>query len=139
MNGDECRSRAAGERSARLATLRADGPIDLVPVVFAFVGDAVVFAVDHKPKSTQRLQRLRNIEHQSNVTILFDRYDDDWNQLWWVRMRGVAHEVSDDAAREQAIDALVAKYEQYVERPPDGPVVRIEPTEWRGWSYVDTE
>jgi PPOX class probable F420-dependent enzyme len=134
MNPDECRSRAAGERSASLATLRADGAIDLLPIVFAVVGNSVVFAVDHKPKTTQRLQRLRNIHQQPNVTLLFDRYDEDWNQLWWVRMRGLAREVMDATERDAALDALVAKYEQYSDRRPAGPVVGIEPTEWHGWS-----
>lgn len=136
LNDDECRSRAGRERSARLATLRADATIDVVPIVFAFVDEALVFAVDHKPKSTQQLQRLRNIDHQPNVTVLFDHYDEDWNQLWWVRMRGVAHEIIDPGERSAALDALMAKYRQYADRRPAGPAVRIEPAEWRGWSYT---
>ena len=136
MDIDECQRRAQAEHSACLATSRPEGGIDLVPIVFAFVGDDLVFAVDHKPKSTQRLQRLRNIAEDPQVTVLFDFYDDDWTQLWWVRVRGVAHAVIDSAARAAALDELVAKYPQYADRRPSGPVVQIHPTAWSGWSYT---
>jgi len=107
-----------------------------VPIVFAFVADNVVFAVDHKPKSARRLQRLDNIAAEPRVTLLFDHYDDEWTQLWWVRMQGDAHEVDAAEPRDAALDALVAKYPQYVDRRPAGPVVQIHPTRWSGWSYT---
>ena len=123
------------ERSARLATVRPDGRPDLVPIVFAFSGSDLVLAVDHKPKSTRRLQRLVNIDHQPIVTVLFDRYDEDWEQLWWVRMRGTAEEVAEPQERSAALDALQAKYAQYEGQRPAGAVVRIRPTSWTGWSF----
>lgn len=135
MDLEDCRARAQEERSARLATSRSGGGIDLVPIVFAFVGDDLVFAVDHKPKTTQRLQRLANIAADPQVTLLFDCYDDDWSQLWWVRMYGVATETDDADERTAALDALAAKYPQHAEQRPAGPVVQITPTEWTGWSY----
>lgn len=107
----------------------------MVPIVFAFVGGDLAFAVDHKPKSTQRLQRLDNIAADPQVTLLFDRYDDDWTQLWWVRMQGVARELNEHDPRSAALDALVAKYPQYSNQRPDGPVVQIRPIRWTGWSY----
>lgn len=136
MDSDECRERAADERSARLATVRPDGRPDLVPIVFAFSGDDLVFAVDHKPKSTHRLQRLTNIDHQPSVTVLFDRYDDNWELLWWVRMRGTAEEVANHQERSAALDALQAKYFQYDGQRPEGAVVRVQPTSWTGWSFT---
>lgn len=129
-----CRSLAATCEVARLATLRPDGRIDLVPIVFAFTGECVVFAVDHKPKTRRSLQRLTNIEANPGVTVLFDHYTGDWGALWWVRMRGHATvRRSDPAAR----SALVSRYEQYVAHPPAGPFVRVVATEWRGWSASD--
>ena len=115
--------------------MRPDGRPDLVPIVFAFSGGDLVFAIDHKPKSTQRLQRLVNIDHQPTVTVLFDRYDEDWEQLWWVRMRGTAEEVAEPQERSAALDALQAEYSQYEGRRPAGAVVRIRPTAWTGWSF----
>jgi PPOX class probable F420-dependent enzyme len=73
-----------------LATHNPSGAIDLVPITFAFVGDTIVTAVDHKPKRTTHLQRLENIRRNPHVTVLVDQYADDWNALWWVRIRGDA-------------------------------------------------
>lgn len=134
MDETACLALAMGCPVARLATVRVDGRVDLVPIVVALVGDVVVFAIDHKPKSTTRLQRLRNIEANPDVTVLFDHYEDDWTQLWWVRVRGRAVVLADDDDRRRpALDALVYAHPQYVDRVPEGPVVWIETHEWTGW------
>jgi PPOX class probable F420-dependent enzyme len=120
-------------RVARLATHNARGGIDLVPCTFAFGDDdTIVTAVDHKPKRTTRLQRLENIRTNPSVTLLADHYDDDWSALWWVRARGEAHVVNEPEAA--LLEALVAKYEQYRDRPPAGPAIVIRVTELVGWS-----
>lgn len=136
MDEARCRSLAEGSRVARLATVRADGGVDLVPIVFAFHGGNLIFAVDHKPKSTVRLKRLENIAANPGVTVLFDHHEEDWARLWWVRMRGVATEHPAGAVHE-AIDALVARYPQYRAERPTGPAVLIEPTSWTGWAAAD--
>ncbi|MFJ9390134.1 TIGR03668 family PPOX class F420-dependent oxidoreductase [Nocardioides sp. NPDC101246] len=123
------RERFADARVARLATVSADAVPRIVPIVFAVAGDVLVTAVDHKPKSTTRLRRLEDIAANPRVAVLVDRYDDDWSQLWWARADGVAsvHETYDLAP-------LVAKYADYRERPPAGPVIAVEVTRWSGWS-----
>ncbi|MCL2534604.1 MAG: TIGR03668 family PPOX class F420-dependent oxidoreductase [Nocardiaceae bacterium] len=120
---------------ARMATVSADGDPHLVPVVFAVVDDTVYTAVDDKPKTTRRLRRLANIAATGRVSLLVDHYDDDWTQLWWVRVDGSAHVLSgqDDEGR-QAIDALVAKYAQYRSMRPSGPVVAVRDLRCRSWS-----
>ncbi len=127
---------------ARLATQTARDQVDLVPFVFAWMParssarglGAIVSAIDHKPKTTHRLQRLANIAGHPAVTVLVDHYDDrDWSQLWWVRIRGSAREVEDEATRVRAIDALTAKYPQYLDQRPAGPVIEIEIVAVRGW------
>jgi PPOX class probable F420-dependent enzyme len=93
-----------------------------VPICFAIEGDTLYTAVDEKPKRTRRLQRLRNIEADPRVEVLIDHYDDDdWTRLWWVRLRGRARNV-DDA---HALELLAAKYPQYRDRPPSGPVIAV--------------
>ncbi len=140
------RSRFAAASTATLATVRPGGAPHLVPVTFALLpdwgaagdADAVVFAVDSKPKSTMHLQRLRNVGAEPRVSFLVDRYDDDWTQLWWVRADGVARVLDDrtDAdARDTALDALAAKYRQYREVRPAGPVVSTTITRWAEWMY----
>ena len=126
------RAEIAGARVARLATHNPSGAIDLVPITFALVAETVVTAVDHKPKRTPHLQRLENIRHNPDVTVLVDHYADDWTQLWWARLRGRA-EVH-EAAESALIEALVDKYEQYRERPPPGPVIVVRITDIAAWS-----
>lgn len=134
MEPGQARTRFATARVARLATVGADGQPHVVPVTFAVSGDTVAIAIDHKPKRTTNLKRLRNIEANAQVSILADHYDDvDWTRLWWVRADGVAR-VAHGADRTAPRAWLVAKYPQYAERPPDGPVILIEVAAWRGWS-----
>jgi len=97
---DDARRRVAEARVARLATVRPDGAPHLVPVTFALLDDdRVVTAVDAKPKTTQHLQRLVNISAEPRVGLLVDHYDDDWQQLWWVRLDGTARVVRDEPER----------------------------------------
>lgn len=121
---------ATAAASARLATIGPDGP-HIVPIVFAVVPGRLVTAIDHKPKSTRALRRLANIDHDPRVSVLIDQYEDDWTRLWWVRVDGTATLTTDD---EEAIDALVAKYAQYQDRRPDGPVISVEVDIVRVWS-----
>jgi PPOX class probable F420-dependent enzyme len=123
-------------RVARLATVNPSGGVDLVPITFGLVADdVIVTAIDHKPKTTTSLARLRNVRAHPEVTMLVDHYDDDWTELWWVRVRGVATIVeSPDARWTAAIAALVDRYRQYATRPPSGPAMLIQTTEWRGWA-----
>ena len=121
-------------RVARLATVRPDGTPHLVVVTFALAGDTVVTAVDEKPKSTRELQRLTNIEHQPAVSLLVDHFEEDWAQLRWVRLDGTAEVVRDAPLRTQLLAPLVAKYEQYQQEPPLGPVVIIAVRRVVAWS-----
>lgn len=132
---DAC-ARLAAARVARLATAGADGRPHLVPVCFAVVADRAWTAVDHKPKATTALRRLRNVAQNPAVALLADHYDDaDWTALWWARADGRARMLDPaDPAAAAGVDAIVARYAQYAERRPTGPVVEITVTRWSGWS-----
>jgi PPOX class probable F420-dependent enzyme len=123
-------------RVARLGTVDAGGAVRLVPVCLAVVDGWIVGAVDHKPKRTGQLGRLDDIQTTGAATVLVDHYAEDWSQLWWVRVRGRAEVLSSGEDREDrgaALDALVAKYEQYRARRPEGSVWRIAIDELRWW------
>lgn len=131
----EARRRFVAARVARFASVRPDGRPHLTPVTFARTGDdTVVWAVDHKPKAGRDLQRLRNIAHQPEVSLLVDHYDDDWRQLWWARADGTARVLRDGGERESAVDALVQRYAPYRDHRPEGPVVATDVHRWAGWS-----
>ena len=120
-------------RVARLGTADGDGAVRLVPVCFAVVGDWLVSAVDHKPKRTGQLRRLDDMRAAGRASMLVDHYEDDWSQLWWVRVRGRAEVHDDGSDRDAALDALSAKYAQYRDHPPTGSVWRVAKDEVRWW------
>jgi PPOX class probable F420-dependent enzyme len=119
-----------GARGARLATVDPRGRPHVVPISFALDGDTLYTAVDEKPKRTRELQRLRNIQANPQVEVLIDEYDEDWSRLWWVRLRGTARIVDD----RRAMELLAAKYPQYRERPPVGPVIAVSIEERIQWT-----
>ena len=134
MNESELLELLGDARVATLATIRADGRVDLVPITFAFDDRVLVTAIDHKKKSTIELKRLDNIRQFPEVTLLVDHYDDqDWKQLWWVRVRGRAKVYESGKDYERALDILSDRNSQYGEIRPKGPAIVIERTEITGW------
>ncbi len=126
--------RFALARVARLATVSAAGLPQLVPCTFVLTGDHIYTAVDHKPKSTTKLARLRNIDTNPAVSLLADHYDDDWSALWWARADGVATVIRDPAKMAAPAALLADRYAQYAASPPAGPVIAVAVTRWTGWS-----
>jgi PPOX class probable F420-dependent enzyme len=126
-------------RVGRLATAsRAAEPL-VVPVCYAFDGERLYFAIDPKPKRTRRLRRLRNIEENSRVSMVVDRWDENWTELRWVIVEGRADVVSDTAEIARAVALLEAKYDQYRAMAlagNTGPVVRIVPDRLLFWRFA---
>jgi PPOX class probable F420-dependent enzyme len=134
LTPDVARERFAAARVARLATADEHGVPHLVPVTFAVDGDTIVFAVDHKPKTSTNLRRLRNIRANPSVSFLVDAYAEDWARLWWVRADGVARILSDTIEQAAPAALLREKYAQYQDHPPEGAVVRTVVAAWKGWA-----
>ena len=93
----------------------------------------VYTAVDAKPKTTQRLRRLANIENNPQASLLVDHYADDWTQLWWVRADGVAAIHRDGEQMHIGYRLLRAKYAQYQSVALNGPVIAITVRRWSSW------
>jgi PPOX class probable F420-dependent enzyme len=127
-------SRLTTARVARLATTDPDGRTHLIPIVFALEGDTLYSAVDRKPKRSRTLRRIENARERPDVTLLVDHYDEDWDRLWWIRVRGRARVLDAGAERERALALLAEKYPQYRSDPPDGAVLAVDLEEVRGWS-----
>lgn len=128
------RRRLSEARVGRLATADEKGQPHVVPVCFALSGECVYWAVDFKPKATTRLRRLANIAANPAAELVVDSYSEDWNRLWWVRVKARAEVLIPGPEAERALNLLAAKYEQYRARLPEGPVVRLAVVGWRGWS-----
>jgi PPOX class probable F420-dependent enzyme len=124
-------------RVAHLATADSDGQPHVVPVCFAHVEGAFWIAVDEKPKRTQQLKRLRNIEQNPAVALLFDRYNENWDRLGFVLVRGTADIVRDGPEKGSAIGALRLRYEQYQSMAlEDRPAIRIAPQRVTNWGSL---
>jgi PPOX class probable F420-dependent enzyme len=130
----EARRRLAEARVGRLATVGPDGAPHVVPFVFAVHGDTLYWAVDAKPKRSNRIQRLTNIEANPVVQVVVDHYAEDWEAVWWVRAIGRARILSQGAEANHGRALLAAKYPQYRADPPPGPVVAIDIRRVTGWS-----
>ena len=133
MDAEQMRQRVIEARSGVLSTITGEGRPHAVPCCFVLHGDVVYSAVDAKPKSTLALRRLDNLAAQPAACLLVDYYDDDWSQLWWVRVDGTGRVLADGDERDHALDLLATKYPQYRATRPPGPVIAIDISAWRGW------
>jgi PPOX class probable F420-dependent enzyme len=106
-----------------------------VPITFALDGDLLVTAVDHKPKRTRELARLRWLRRSPDAALTVDRYSDDWERLAWVQVLGRVEVLEAPAAGVR--EALADKYDQYRERAPVGPFLRLAPERIVCWRSAD--
>ena len=116
------------QRVARLATVDEQGRPHIVPIVFVYADGVIYTPIDLKPKTTspERLRRVRNILSNPQVQVLVDHYDEDWQRLGYVQLRGTAEIIERGVEYDQAIRLLEGKYQQYQELPLEGrPVIKI--------------
>ena len=69
------------------------------------------------------------------MSLVVDEWNEDWTRLRWVIVEGTAG-VVDGSDRTRALDALVAKYSQYVTMDltrTAGAVIAITPTRVTAW------
>ena len=120
-------------RVGRLGTIGVGAP-HVVPCCFAVDETVAYSAVDDKPKTTPRLQRLADVSAHPFATLLVDHYDEDWSALWWIRVSGPARIITGGAEHARAVGLLRVKYPQYLDHALTGPVLALELQEWRTWA-----
>ena len=136
LSPDE-RALMTAARRATLATVDGSGRPRLVPVCFAIDDDIVWSPIDQKPKSTsdpRALARVRDIAARPEVTLLVDRWSEDWSELAWLRLSGRAEMVEAADIPGGIVGALRARYPQY-DRQDLGhrPMIRISIDRVRSW------
>jgi PPOX class probable F420-dependent enzyme len=128
------------QRVGRLATADSTGAPHVVPVCYACTEQAVYIVLDAKPKRVppQRLKRVRNIQANSQVALVVDRYSEDWQELAFVLVQGSAALLLDaDEEQRQAVDLLRARYVQYQTMPvEEQPVIAIRPASVVSWGAL---
>ena len=130
-------------RRAVLATIAPNGRPRLVPICFVVdPSRPIVYTpLDDKPKrvdDVRELARVRDILVRPTVTVLVDRWDEDWSNLAWLRLGGTATLVESRADREgehaDATAALRARYPQYHDHRLEAhPLIRIEIEDVTRW------
>ena len=133
MDRSVAHRRVAEARVGHLATLTPEGRPHIVPCCFVLDDQTVYSAVDAKPKSTLALRRLDNVRAHPPCSLLVDQYSEEWTDLWWVRVDGSGRVIERGDERERALSLLQAKYRQYRETRPPGPVVALDIAQWRTW------
>jgi PPOX class probable F420-dependent enzyme len=144
----------AEARRAVLATIRPDGEPRLVPVCFILadrpddLGRPILYSpIDDKPKQSadpRHLGRVRDLLVLPAVTVLVDRWSEDWAQLGWVRLSGRGNllepEPRERAEHGRAVTALRAKYAQYADHALESrPIIRIAIDRVQRWGDVTPE
>ena len=122
-------------RVGRLATSSANAEPHVIPCVYVLLDNAIYSVIDEKPKSGRRLLRLRNIDARGAAALVVDHYEEDWSQLAFVLIRGLASVIGpDDPRYALALDALRRKYPQYREMAlEDSEMVVLEAERWIVW------
>ncbi len=126
------------QRVAHLATIGEDNQPSVLPVVYAFDGERFLIPLDRKPKrvDVRQLRRVRDIAANPQVALVIDKYDEDWSQLAWLQIRGMAVLLESGATYEQALPLLENRYPQYLAIPLTGrPLIAITPIEIRNWRW----
>ncbi|HVG18809.1 MAG TPA: TIGR03668 family PPOX class F420-dependent oxidoreductase [Blastocatellia bacterium] len=136
---DSTRAFIAGHRVARLATADGEGRPFVVPVCYAFDSESVYSPIDEKPKAVaaRRLKRVRNIEANPHVSLVIDDYSENWDQLQWVLITGLAEIIlplGGAGEHARAVALLRGKYPQYHSMAIDERmIIKIIPTRVRRW------
>jgi PPOX class probable F420-dependent enzyme len=97
-----------------------------VPICFVIVRERLYTPLDDKPKASRdplALARVRDIRARPEVTVLVDRWSEDWSKLAWVRLEGRATVTE---STPEIVAALRAKYPQYADHDLESrPMIRV--------------
>lgn len=131
-------------RRAILATVAPDGRPRLVPVCFivdAVDGVRILTPLDDKPKATddkRALARVRDIESRPEVSLLVERWDEDWSRLAWLRLDGRATLVEPGHVPSDAVRRLRERYPQYTSHAlQTSPMIAIDIERSVSWGALD--
>ncbi len=126
-------------RVAHLATTGARGHPLVVPICYAFEDAVLYSSIDEKAKKSAPLllERVRNIRENPYVSIVVDRYEEDWTRLAYVLIRGRAKILTRGPRHKKGIDLLRMKYPQYQEMAIEKrPVIHVALNHAKSWGVL---
>jgi PPOX class probable F420-dependent enzyme len=128
-------------RVGRLATADGSGAPHVIPVCYAAAGDTLYVTIDEKPKRRDvPLKRVRNILENPQAAFVVDEYDEDWQRLGWVMLRGVAEILESGPEHDRAQELLRARYPQYRAMNLAGlPVIALRIVRATSWGNLSAD
>ncbi|HYR83116.1 MAG TPA: pyridoxamine 5'-phosphate oxidase family protein [Terriglobia bacterium] len=118
------------QRVARVATVDSNGVPHNVPVCPLMERDKIYFATERKAK------KVRNIQANPNVTVVFDEYTEVWSFLRGVMIQGKARLV-DKKQFQELRKKMYVKFSQYESNAPigerDSVIVEVTPGRKLSW------
>lgn len=129
------------QRVGHLATADSGAIPHVLPVCFAISQGTLYITIDEKPKRVagQALKRVRNIERNPMVAVVFDRYDEDWTRLGWVMLRGRAEILRAGAEHDRAQELLRSRYRQLTAMQiTEQPVIAVRLERVTSWGNLST-
>ncbi|MEQ9619901.1 MAG: TIGR03668 family PPOX class F420-dependent oxidoreductase [Deltaproteobacteria bacterium] len=129
-------------RIARMATADDSGTPAVIPVCFAYDRLCLYTPIDKKPKTPRiaELGRIKNISVNPNVSVVIDRYFEDWKRLFYIIIKGRASILESGEEYENSLRALCGKYYQYRKMRLDQaglPVIKIVPARILSWGNIN--
>ena len=126
-------------RVAHLATANRYRQPHVVPICFVFDGKALFSPLDEKPKraAPRELKRVKNILENSQVSLVIDRYEEDWSRLAYVLIRGNATVLQRGTRHRKAVALLRRKYPQYRKMAiNERPMIVVRPSRFIIWGRM---
>lgn len=133
-------------RRAILATVDPGGQPRLVPICFIVEAVAdeplrLLTPLDDKPKATddkRALARVRDIAARPAVSVLVERWDEDWTRLAWLRLHGTAILLEPSDVPADTVARLRTKYPQYATHElASSPMIAIDVGRARSWGALE--
>ena len=124
-------------RVAHLATADARGQPLVIPICFVYDGKEFFSPIDEKPKHTIRLKRLRNLQENPKLSLVIDRYNEDWRRLAYVLITGEGKVLFRGNKHRRAVRLLRRKYSQYRDMVIQvRPLIVVIPRKVKIWGSV---
>ncbi len=118
-------------RVVRVATADSRGEPHAVPVCHVWEGGQVWFA------TAKTTRKVRNLQQNPQVALIFDDYTDVWKYLRGLLLQGKAEVVESGPTYRRVRKLLYAKYPQYEEMEPleegESVFVRVTPEKAVSW------
>ncbi len=129
------------QKIARMATVDKSGKPLVLPICYAYDGNCIYTPIDKKPKRTSamKLKRIKNIVTNPNVSLVIDRYYEDWTRIAYIVIHGTAEVLDRGEEYLESLRILSERYRQYKRMKLSQlglPVIKITPNRFISWGKI---